>query len=561
MHENILQVSFFGSTKVVFEQLTKIILEIPIPVKLNHIKSKPKLAGVIENNQTQLIIGYNKENGFGVFEIAQLVQEMQKDIPTLGLYNSDEISVAEAMEWGLNDYINDADKKHLQWVLQRELKYSQYYQITSSEKALEKDFTGIDSRLQFVEQLKELLPGKIANSTICAILYLQLDNFSWINESIGILAGDSFLQDTAIIIKSQVDSIDIAARYQGGSFIMYVEGTDIDDITAKADRIREAIGQATSDIDENTISSSCSIGIRLITDSYDELPEIISNAFEASDRAKGGGGDALHLYKDLDEASRVTKEKHAWNSRIREAFDKDLFQLFFQPIVSLKGDIKPRYEVLLRMIDEKDNVIPPGVFLPFAERAGLMADIDRRVIIHALEKVLEEEESGNEIEVFIKLSAKTLDDKTMPGWIANAFKDVRIKNQNIVFEITESLALTHLSQTRRIADSLKSLNCKLAIDHFGTRVKSLKLLKMIDADYLKIDGSLVANLQTSKAHQTIVRKICKLANAKNIQIMAESVQDVNNLPVIWQYGFDFVQGYFLQVPANKTDYDFSNLLI
>jgi EAL domain-containing protein (putative c-di-GMP-specific phosphodiesterase class I) len=149
----------------------------------------------------------------------------------------------------------------------------------------------------------------------------------------------------------------------------------------------------------------------------------------------------------------------------------------------------------------------------------------------------------------------------MPSWIRNTIKDFEINNNTIVFEITESLALSHLAQTRRLVDSLKQLHCKIAIDHFGTRLRSFKLLDLIEIDYIKVDASLVAQLQTNKAHQIIVKKIIKTSHKNNIQIMATAIQDVNSLPIIWQYGFQFVQGYFLQIPDQQMDYDFSNLLI
>jgi len=559
MSDNNVQIAYFGSTDSRFAQLADLVSGFDEPIQLLHIKTKPKLVDILEKNTCQLIIGCSKDKGFDVFGISKLNEASTQKTPLIGVFESDSISIADAMEKGLNDYINWDDTKHLQLVIQRELKYVKVLSETKTD-VVNKDFTGLLSRTQFLDDAEKTIPDRMQNSEFSAILYLQLDNFSWINESIGILSGDSYLKNTASIIASLLEKSDIAARYQGGSFVLLVNSMSIKKLGAKADMLRESIGEAISYIDGSTISSTCSIGVRILTEKSEELQEVISDAFEASDIAKGNGGDSVHLFKSHEEVSELHNTNHAWDVRIREAFDKDLFILFFQPIVSLRGDVKPRYEVLLRMIDEEQNIIAPGTFLPFAERAGLMADIDRRVILHSLEKLIEEKEKGIDTEIFIKLSGKSLDDKTMASWICNTIKDMNVDTTNIVFEITESLALTHLSQTRKMIDSLKDLGCKIAIDHFGTRLKSFKLLKLIAVDYLKVDGSLVSQLQTNKAHQTIVQKICKTAKADNIQIMAESVQDVNNLPIIWQYGFQFVQGYFLQIPDEQMEYDFSNLL-
>ena len=563
MPRNIIQISYVGGAVSDFEKLAELIQTMNISAKLNHIKSKQTLIGELETTQNLLVIGNTKKRGFDVFNALKLIQEMKYSIPVLGLYDDkSELSVAEAMQKGLNDYVNTSDQLHLQLVINREINSLENYAVQlSSEKISALDFTGLYSRLQFISYLEKELPQRVANSEFSALLYLQLDNFSWINESIGIDSGDLFLKDTANVIMTMLDESDVAARYQGGSFIMLVSSPTMNKLNAKADMIREAISIAVSDIDEDTISSSCSIGIRLLEDAELSTQEAISHSFEASDSAKANGGDSIHLYKSSHQPEIINKSNNAWDHRIKEASENDLFQLFFQPIVSLRGDTKARYEVLLRMIDKEGNITSPGTFLPFAERAGLMADIDRRVILHSFEKSLEQLELGKETEIFIKLSGKSLDDKTMPGWITNTLNDFDLNNNNIVFEITESLALSHLSQTRRLIDSLKKINCKIAIDHFGTRLKSFKLLELIEVDYIKIDTGLMAQLQSNKAHQIIVTKIMKVAKKSNLGVMAASVQDANSLPVIWQYGFHFVQGYFLQIPDQQMEYDFSNLLI
>jgi diguanylate cyclase (GGDEF)-like protein len=563
MPRNIIQISYIGGTISDFEYIAEIIQSINIPAKLNHIKSDPKLLQEIENNKCVLIIGKSKKTGFDVFKVLSTLHSNKYSIPVIGLYDSKpEKTVAEAMDDGLNDYVEYSNNLHVKLVIQRELNYLELiYHKHELTKITALDFTSLYSRVQFIDYLDSELPKRVESSEFSAIFYLQLDNFSWINESIGIGAGDIFLKDTAKVIKTMLDETDVPARFQGGSFIMLVSSPTMDKLNAKADMIREAVSIAVSDINNDTISSSCSIGIVLIEDKEQTSQELISHSFEASDSAKTNGGDSVHLYKSEDKPLVVNQSNNAWDERIKEAYENDLFQLFFQPIVSLRGDAKPRYEVLLRMIDEDGNIISPGTFLPSAERAGLMADIDRRVILHSFKKALEQKENDSETEIFIKLSGKSLDDRTMPSWISNTIKEFDINNNNIVFEITESLALSHLSQTRRLVDNLKQLNCKIAIDHFGKRLKSFKLLELIETDYLKIDASLVTQLQTNKAHQAIVKKVFRESSKANIQVMATAIQDVNSLPIIWQYGFHFVQGYFLQIPDQQMEYDFSNLLI
>ena len=559
MSENRINVCIIGGTKAELDKVSDIIAVSELSCTFTLVKSKSKLLEVIGTGHCHLIIGNCKHKGFNIFKATESVAELKNHISCIGVYETAELSVVEAMQQGLSDYIDIANPEHLHLVVERELIH--VLQLCTSSSVGGRDFTGLYSRLQFLEYLENKLPTKTTNDKESALLYLQLDNFSWINESIGILSGDIFLKNTAKTIVNLLEKDDVAARYQGGSFILLLEAENLKKLTAKADMIREAIGDAISELDDNDISSTCSIGINCINNSKDTLQEMISNTFDASEKAKSSGGNAVHHYQNGEVASDEVTEKQAWNVRIREAFENDLFLLFYQPIISLKDDNKPRYEVLLRMIDEDNNIISPGTFLPFAERAGLMADIDRRVILNSLHKGIEEKEKGNDLEIFIKLSGKSLDDKKMPSWISNTIKEIDFPSENIVFEITESLALNHLTQTRHLVKSLKMLNCKIALDHFGTRLKSFKLLEQMEVDYLKIDGSLVQNLAANKAHQVIVKKIVKAVKKNKIKLIAESVQEAGSLPIIWQYGIHFVQGYFLQIPDEEMEYDFSNLLM
>jgi len=325
--------------------------------------------------------------------------------------------------------------------------------------------------------------------------------------------------------------------------------------------IRQTIHELTAEYDDNVLSSTASIGVRRY-DSELSVLEMIENAYDASDIAKSNGGDTVHNYrKDSDDSSENLSKK-TWYERIKQAFDNDLFVLYFQPIVNLVTDNSSRYEVLLRMTDENNEIISPGTFLPFAERAGLMADIDRKVIYQALETVLQNYEDITEApELFIKLSGKSVDDKLMASWIANTLEELNFPPRKVIFEITESIALNHLVQTRNLCHKLNELGVKIALDHFGTRFKSIKLLDELKLDYVKIDGTIVQHLGKNKGHQAVVKQIVKTANKQNITLIAESVQEAASLPLIWHHNIPMVQGFFLGVPTEAMDYDFENMLL
>jgi len=559
MTEYRVSICVIGGTNADLGKLTKIIDAGDLSTTYFHAKSKSSLLKFIDQGHCQLVIGNSASKDFNIFGAAEIISNTDTQIPIIGVYSETELTVVEAMQRGLSDYVNLSNEEHLHLVVERELLHVAWatpVTLTSGQ-----DFTGLYSRLQFLEYLRNQVTANISKDDNYALLYMQLDNFSWINETNGILSGDIFLKDTAKVITNIMKGHDVAARYQGGSFIFLIQADGLNKIMAKADMIREAISESMSETDDTTISSTCSIGVRIINDDFQSISEIITSASEASERAKSVGGDTVHLYQESSHVKKDNQEEESWNARIKEAFKHDLFLLFYQPIISLQDDVNPRYEVFLRMVDDDNNIISPGTFLPHAERAGLMADIDRRVILQSLQRGVKEIRNGQNVELFIKLSGKSLDDNKMLLWISNTLKDMDFPNENLVFEITESLALTHLTQTRNLVRNLKSLGCKVALDHFGTRLKSFKLLQQFSLDYLKVDGSLVQNLASNKGHQVIVKKIVKAAKKKDIKIIAESVQEASYLPVIWQNNFNFVQGYFLQVPDEEMDYDFSNSIM
>ena len=518
--------------------------------------SSEKALKKIETERSAIVIAHLAEN----FDSAELLAALNPEyiLSLIGL-SDEQHDIVEAMQNGYSDVVMFNNMAHLQLVLERELsaQAASGSVINKYSSPQYSDFTGIHSRLEFLEHITQVSPEELGKTS--AIVYLQLDNFAWINENIGMTAGDTYLRDIGKLLLNILPQTDYPARYQGGNFIMLLSADDKKILKSKTDMIRESILELSTEYKDTLISSSASIGVRGF-DTNAKLLDLITNAYDASDVARTGGGDTIHYYQPDKDDSAENRDNRNWNDRIKAAFDKDLFVLYFQPIVSIKADDEPRYEVLLRMQDEDLNIISPGTFLPFAERAGLMSDIDRKVIISSIEQGLAQQ-SVHLPQLFIKLSGKSVDDKNMPAWIANTLADYEFPAERLVFEITESIALHHLVQTRNLCAKLKEIGCKVALDHFGTRFRSFKLLQTLHIDFIKIDGSLVQHLAENKSHQVIVNKIVNIARKNDIELIAESVQEAAFLPIIWQYDIPYVQGYFLGVPNEQMDYDFRNLLI
>ncbi len=474
-------------------------------------------------------------------------------------YSVNEIDPIKALSNGYFDAVANNNLEHLKLVVLRYIDVVNSIQDLTDSGTASSDFTGVHSRLQFLQMVTSL--AETQQSSHAAVLYLQLDNFAWMNENLGMAAADHFLKDIGQSLCNVTNDEDYVARYQGGNFVLFMNAEDSKLLSSKADMVRQTIHELTAEYENNVLSSTASIGVRQFDPELSAL-EMIENAYDASDIAKSNGGDTVHNYrKDSDDSSQNLSKK-TWYERIKQAFDNDLFVLYFQPIVNLVTDNSSRYEVLLRMTDENNEIISPGTFLPFAERAGLMADIDRKVIYQALQTVQQNYEDITEApELFIKLSGKSVDDKLMASWIANTLEELNFPPRKVIFEVTESIALNHLVQTRNLCHKLNELGVKIALDHFGTRFKSIKLLDELKLDYVKIDGTIVQHLGKNKGHQAVVKQIVKTANKQNITLIAESVQEAASLPLIWHHNIPMVQGFFLGVPTEAMDYDFENMLL
>ena len=474
-------------------------------------------------------------------------------------YSVNDINPVKALSNGYFDAVANNNLEHLKLLVLRYIDVVNSIQDLTDSGTASSDFTGVHSRLQFLQMVASL--AETQQSSHAAVLYLQLDNFAWMNENLGMAAADHFLKVIGQSLCNVTNDEDYVARYQGGNFVLFMNADDSKLLSSKADMVRQTVHELTAEYEDNVLSSTASIGVRQYDPELSVL-EMIENAYDASDIAKSNGGDTVHNYrKDSDDSSQNLSKK-TWYERIKQAFDNDLFVLYFQPIVNLVTDNSSRYEVLLRMTDENNEIISPGTFLPFAERAGLMADIDRKVIYQALETVLQNYEDITEApELFIKLSGKSVDDKLMASWIANTLEELNFPPRKVIFEVTESIALNHLVQTRNLCHKLNELGVKIALDHFGTRFKSIKLLDELKLDYVKIDGTIVQHLGKNKGHQAVVKQIVKTANKQNITLIAESVQEAASLPLIWHHNIPMVQGFFLGVPTEAMDYDFENMLL
>lgn len=415
--------------------------------------------------------------------------------------------------------------------------------------------TGLYNSQYFIEQLQLAVDRNSQGDSQYTLLYLEPDNYKAVRNKYGIAHSDMILTDIAAFLQEQVPQSAIIARYDATNFTILLNNVDLHDTEQLAEKIRHNLENKVFRIDENSVFLTCSIGVMNIPESAEDASRVLSQCESACNMARENNGNRIHTFSEKDELARLEADK-ALVVLVKYALKEDRFQLQYQPIVSLHAQPGERYEVLLRMLGQNNEVLMPGQFLDAANSAELMGDIDRWVIKSAAKAILNKRKTGANIQLFIKLSTASLRDPGLLVWISKLLQAARLHGDCLVFEISEHSAMNHLKETKALSDGLKQLHCHFAIDHAGEESDNFNYLKHLHVNYMKIDGNHITNIN-SEDSQNVIRKIVNAARAGNFQTIAEHVQDPGCLANLWQLGVNFIQGYYLQQPENNLNYDFT----
>ena len=415
--------------------------------------------------------------------------------------------------------------------------------------------TGLTNRQHFMQLLDERLNNPGSTGEHRALIYITLDKFKVIREECGIAASDIVLCDIARLLEGNCAENDCISRFGDYSFAILNSSDSEEKTLGLGETLLHKIAGHLSEVDGRAITMTSSIGLCSINAHSRDAQQVISYADMACEVARSSGGNQIHTHSAVVEDRLGQENEPEWDSVVRKTIEDERFYLAYQPIVSLKGDTGKRYEVLLRVIDEQGHVILPGQFLSIAEKTGLIGEIDRWVIKTAFRRLVELRETDSEAMFFIKLSGSTLSNAELPLWVNEQLKENRLVGDGIVFEIAEQVVIDDLSNARAFVDAMKTLNCQVAIEHYGN-CDQPQLLKHLPFDILKIDGGLINGLSSNKENQARVQAILELANEHDKQTIAECVDDAGSLAQLWQYGVDFIQGNFVQEPSKDLEYDF-----
>ncbi len=382
-----------------------------------------------------------------------------------------------------------------------------------------------------------------------AMLFLDLDQFRDVNELSGHHSGDQLLQLVAQALDEELQGDGVVARLGGDEFAILLEGADAKAATAVAERIERILDAIVFSAGGRRHRAMASIGIALYPEHGHTPADLMASADLAMYKAKESVSQRWHVLG----ASTVTREElHErvyWVERIRNALEVGGLELVAQPIARIADQRMDHFEVLLRMRGEDGNLVPPGLFIPVAERSGQIVELDRWVLRATLNLLNELSAEGWHVHLAANLSAQSLRDDQLCGFLEQAFAETGADPGRLIIEVTETAAVTDFAAARGVMQRIRSMGCHFALDDFGVGFSSFHYLGQLPADYIKIDGSFIRNLTTSTEDRLIVRAIADIAAGFGKQTVAEFVDQAAILPILQEYGITFAQGYHLGRPG------------
>lgn len=419
-------------------------------------------------------------------------------------------------------------------------------------QATHDSLTELANRREFELRLDQAIAAVDAGGTPSALIYLDLDQFKLVNDTAGHMAGDQLLVQLAVVLKDALRPGDLLARVGGDEFGVLLANADETSARDAAERLRERVDGLAFGWEDRSYMISASIGVVMIDTPGLVRAELLSLVDAACFTAKERGRNRVQVVWEADLETHRRRGEMEWVSRVRRALAEDRLELDYQELEPLKASRQRggvHLEILLRLRDEDGQRVPPGAFIPAAERYGLMPQLDRWVVDTTLREFSRLHPSGQPIATCaVNLSGATVDDEDFAGWVLDALARHGVPPERMCFEITETAAVSNLGRVVRLCERLRGAGCRIALDDFGAGMSSFGYLKNLPVDMIKIDGSFIRDLETDAMSYAIVRAITDIGHQLGLELIAEWVQNERSRELLRGLGVDYAQGFAIHRP-------------
>jgi len=411
--------------------------------------------------------------------------------------------------------------------------------------------TGLANRSQFDNYIKQAVALAHTDNSEHALCYLDLDQFKVVNDTCGHLAGDELLRQLGELLRRNIRKHDFVARLGGDEFGVLMGNCSLNDAFQACEHLRDLVKDFRFAWEDRSFTIGVSIGISAINSSSGNAVNLLKEADAACYAAKDNGRNRVHVFRPDDEELAMRQGEMQWVEKIQQGLEQDRFCLYGQPIVAIAHHEEGlHFETLVRYQDEDGRIIPPGAFLPAAERYNLASELDRWVIANLFKWMANKPGFLDNLAVCsVNLSGLSMSDETMLVFLSEQFSKWAIPAHKICFEVTETAAIANLSYATKFINQLKERGCLFSLDDFGSGLSSFAYLKNLPVDYLKIDGLFVKDILHDKVDLAMVKSINEVGHVMGKKTIAEFVENEQIFNLLSDLGVDYAQGYGIGKPV------------
>jgi len=414
--------------------------------------------------------------------------------------------------------------------------------------------TGLANRTLLRDRMRKAIQYAKREKTQLAIMFLDLDHFKLINDTLGHSVGDELLIHISEILKQHIRESDTLSRLGGDEFLILLPSVKSNfDADYMASKIQQTL-QKKHDIGEHQLYITSSIGVSLYPEHGDNADELIRNADTAMYEAKNNGRNNYSIYSK-SMGNYVDQQLHLERDLIQAIKNKTGIEVFYQPKIDSTNNFISGAEALVRWRHPTNGLIFPDQFIHIAESTGLMIELGNMIIEESIFQVQEWNKLGLVgLKVAINLSPRQFQDPNLVSFISSMLLSYQVSPSQVEFEITETLSMTNMTNTLRILKELKAIGVSIAIDDFGTGHSSLAYLKKFPINILKIDRSFVIDILEDDEDKTIVQTIISMAHSLGFNTVAEGVETLEHVKLLQKMGCDQLQGYYFSKPVPKDEF-------
>ncbi|KZC16420.1 diguanylate cyclase [Rhodanobacter sp. FW510-R12] len=407
--------------------------------------------------------------------------------------------------------------------------------------------TGLFNRARMLECIDDAVTAAAKGKKGQSLLLVEPDNWAALVGGIGLGKADELLAGFADRIRMLLGADDVAGMLAEHTLGVILDSRTDEAIKEWITRLQHSVSSEIFDAGSRSITVTASVGGSLLGEKNANTELLLNQASQALRTAQSLGGSQVELHDPAAREKADEERERYWLDLLRKALTGEGMVLYHQQTISLQDAEGDYSELLLRMNGPQGEVLP-GFFMPIAEKHGLTGAIDRWVLDQAITALQAREGQGQQTTFFIKLTAASLQDNQLLAWLGERLKQARLKRGQLVLEMTESKVMTLLRPAQEFVNGWKKLGGRFALEQFGSGLNSFQLLNHVDADYLKIDRSYMADLPQHPESQKKITEICHQARELKRLTIAEWVEDATSTSLLFACGVDFVQGNFLQQP-------------